>query len=111
MADRAPVPSLDELQSDAIPAQLFALSVFHLHCSMSDDFAVESATAISGGLKVVLCRQLHKNCVVVPLFHDFPVSSLIFPELVDAFPNRPKFLGLCAPDASIIFYEIADFEF
>jgi hypothetical protein len=111
MGDSPPVPSLGELQSDAIQAQLFALSAFSLHCSVSDDFAIESATAISSGLKVLLCRRPDSDCVVVPLFHDFPVPSLILPELLDAFPDHRKFLGLCAPDATIIFHEISDFEF
>jgi hypothetical protein len=99
----------DALAEGSLPEQRVALSVFQLNFENNPVFEYQDvAMGRDFGLKVILGRYHESEAVFLPIFHDWPVDSRIVPGFAEQFQDREKYLALCAPDGSIVCYEVSD---
>ena len=46
----------------------------------------------------------NEDCCILPVYHDFQLDADEIRSFAEEFPERNKFLSMCAPDGSCIFY-------
>ena len=50
------------------------------------------------------------DSVIIPVFHDWHLSTEELREFTESFPELKKFIAMCAPDGSCIFYTLNTFD-
>jgi hypothetical protein len=110
-SERAHFIPLEDLVSDALAEQQLPLSAFHLRFSESPDISFHSIAILPSNLKVVLCEYDGIESAILPVFHDFQIQSVDILPLLEQYSHLQCLLALCAPDSSIILYQLRDFEF
>jgi hypothetical protein len=102
---------MEDLTLDCIPEQRLALSIFGIHFFGDGRFVFERVKVIDNGIRIVLAEWCGSKVIFLPVFHDFPLAWRVLLQLWDEAEDRKRLLAMCASDASVILYQISDFDF